>query len=356
MSNLYSIAAHSFHDIDLKNDCSAFIDSNNSPNLLAYIEQTINYTLNDSKRCQRYTLKRETNEVFANIRNSFLDIDSFLENSENISNMLLEAEKQCHGAAKPSEGALIQAIIRNGDSNNYYYALIKNEFLSAIDRETMEEVEAFIQKKNKDDKAPSLRICIFDLEVDSDECEINSIIVDDSIQPSHAVHWYEFFLGLKKSHTDELNTENAVKGIIQFWENTYKDEPGKVLHLRNDTISYFRCNTQFSFDDYIDTILGLHDDLNSNDEVLNNLRDLPDKSTRMNFDRTFDISRENIKKRFITKKFFPLNSKNYELSIKGEIDFTTDIKLVNDLTGQYFLQIRTDDKHTIDSFKDTMES
>jgi len=76
----------------------------------------------------------------------------------------------------------------------------------------------------------------------------------------------------------------------------------------------------------------------------------------MNFDRTFDISRENIKKRFITKKFFPLNSKNYELSIKGEIDFTTDIKLVNDLTGQYFLQIRTDDKHTIDSFKDTMES
>ncbi|WP_352404470.1 nucleoid-associated protein [Sporanaerobacter acetigenes] len=341
--NNNDIILKNYYDIDLNNQIVSFISSEENEVLTGYITNTVNYVIDESKNCQQYKLKRDTNEVFTIIKSSIEtmktdNLDVFNRNCELIANMLLESEiKISKGAIKPVNGGLIQAIIKN--DTGYYYVLIKNEFFSAVDRISMEMIEAFLYDKKK---KPPLKICIFDISELNSILDVNTIFIDDSIQKKHSVYWYDDFLGLKKCNSNEVNTNNAVERITLFWENNIKDHH-EALTLRNDTISYFRSNDYFDFNDFMDNIKSRHefDDENDIFEKLDKIS----KNERNGFDNRFEISQEDIKKRIVTKKFHP--AKTITLSIEGIIDFNEIC--VTEENGMHIVKIRTEDEKTIKS-------
>ena len=341
--NTADIISKNYYDIDLKNNDIIFIDSDDSEVLTEYITKTVNFVLNESTKCQQYKVRRETNEVFTIVSMSILNdnIDTFNENCKEIAEMLLESEiKITRGAIEPVSGGLVQAIIRK--ENGFYYVLIKNEFFSAVNRTTMEKIEAFLHDEKK--RSP-LKICIFDLSpVDMENnpsLQINTIYIDDSIQTNHSVYWYDYFLSLDKCNTNEVNTNNAVDKIISFWDHNI-DDPHEALNLRNDTITYFRANDNFDLDNFIENIKDRHEF--DNTEIFDKLVEISDNK-RKGFDKRFEISQADIKKRIVTKKFYPLASKTITLSIEGKVDFN-DVYVVEE-NGNYIIKIRTDDSETI---------
>lgn len=267
----------------------------------------------------------------------------FSTNCQTIAEMLLESEiRVSKGAIEPINGGLVQAIIKK--DGGFYYVLIKNEFFSAVNRITMEMIEAFLHDKKK--KAP-LKICIYDLSVTLNgsipNLQINNIYIDDSIQRNHSVYWYDYFLSLDKCNTNEVNTNNAVDKISTFWDKNM-DEPDKALDLRNDTISYFRSNDNFDLDEFIDNIKDRHEF--DDETIFDKLEDISNHR-RMGFDKRFEISQADIKKRIITKKFYPLKSKTITVSIIGEVD--KNVVYVTEENGNHILKIRTDDENTIET-------
>lgn len=346
------IMLNSYYDIDLPNEQIIFIDSEESEVLKDYISKTVNYVLNESKFCQQYKLKRETNEVFTLIKQIFekMDKEQFDKNCEIIASILLESEIDiCKGAITPSSGGLVQALINKRENKGYYYVLIKNEFFSGVDRITMEKIEAFLHDEKK--KSP-LKICIFDIEYIDEtesEIEINKIYVDDSIQRNHSVYWYDSFLGLIKSNTNEVNTNNAVDKMTSFWVKNIPDQH-KALQIRNDTISYFRSNDYFDYNEYTDLIRDRHE-IEDYENILEKLEKLSENQ-RQGFDKRFEISQPDIKKRLVTEKFKP--SKTVTISIEGEIDFNTIY--ADKENGIDILKIRTDDPETIKAFTRKMEA
>ncbi len=335
------ILLKSYYDIDGQSKIIIFKDSEHET-LTNYITETASYVLNDSTNCQRYKLKRDTNEVFAIIKKCLQDETdqaNFDENSELIAQKLLESEiRFSRGAAQISSGGLIQSLIKNEEG--YYYILMKNEFFTGVNRNSMEIIEAFLYDKKK--KTP-LRICIFEIKNIDGEFEVYNIYIDDSIQKSHAVHWYDDFLDLDKCNNDEVNTDNAVDNIINVMDKKISDR-AIFTDLRNETISYFRTNENFDLEEFKETIKKICDS-EEIDKVFDKIDKIAD--SKKGFDKRFSIDPKGIKKRLVTRKFHPLKSKTILLSIEGKIN-RNEIYVVHEKEKEeYFLKIRTDDENTI---------
>ena len=87
------------------------------------------------------------------------------------------------------------------------------------------------------------------------------------------------------------------------------------------------------------------------ENILEKLEKLSENQ-RQGFDKRFEISQPDIKKRLVTEKFKP--SKTVTISIEGEIDFNTIY--ADKENGIDILKIRTDDPETIKAFTRKMEA
>lgn len=288
------ILLKSFYDMNNETGYINDVDISSISILDEYIENTVSFTLNVSKKAQSYEVQRPTNEIYAMIKELFINEFSpstFNTNGKYTANKLLEAEQGLKGAAKAKQGALIQALIKSNETQ-YFYVLLKNEFFKAINRDSLKLVEAFLYDESK--KTP-LKICVFDISYDiiSNEISINNIKIDDSISNDHADYWYNTFLSMKKCKTDILNTKNAMSSIVGFWGNELKTKPLLMRDVRNETISYFRQNEKFDIDSYKTMVSNIDEEV---DNIVQNSFNNYIEEKKESFDGSFNIDSEAVKK------------------------------------------------------------
>lgn len=333
----------SFHDINLDESKIEYINSSKSPILDLYISDTVKFTINESKHCQRYKLIRETVEVYTLIKNFFdsnFKLELFQNTSNQIANILFNIETESNkGAIKPKSGALVQCLSKQNE-NNYYYTLVKNEFFDAISRKELTLLEAFLYDTNK--KTPS-KICIFDLSYNNSLLKINNIYVDDSINPNHGPLWYKDFLGLDKVHTDSYNTKTTIEKLNSFWQSEFKEDRRTLFNIKNDTLYYFRNNNEFELEKFKETIIDFY-----KDEVEINKLDTFFEKINSDIDSKFNIDKSEIKKRLTSLKF-KIDS-DINLIIEGGHSRANNRIYILPKNEKKFIMIETVDEKTINSF------
>jgi len=174
--------------------------------------------------------------------------------------------------------------------------------------------------------------------------------LDESLQPVYSMvsdskkaistYWWSGFLELVEEHSDSYNTQTAFDAFDnKIFNKIKKKYPEDYMYLRNSTIQYFRSKDEFVMEDYVTEIIHNYIPENNELDILaleQNILRLPDTA---NFDRRFNIKREELKKRMIYKlKLTP----QLVLEIKENIDWDSTV-LAFEQNGIKYIQIRTEE-------------
>ncbi|HFQ2071453.1 MULTISPECIES: nucleoid-associated protein [Providencia] len=176
----------------------------------------------------------------------------------------------------------------------------------------------------------------------NDSNEIEQLLISDS-GTGISEYWWNRFLSAEELSSAETNTRNAFMSIDKLLKDEIKEtSPADYWLIRNDTISYFRNNETFAFDDFVEKVSSHkfeNEELEQQkDKFIAKLNKLPEDERR-GFDTQFELDEKVLKARM--KKTIVLDE-NFELKINGEItDFSNKIKAEIDSVGKY-IKIYTD--------------
>lgn len=171
----------------------------------------------------------------------------------------------------------------------------------------------------------------------------------DVLDSNLSKYWWREFLELEEKHTDSYNTEKSMEHFDNRVFNTIsKSHPADYQILRNSFVGYFRNNDIFEIEDFIENIFASYkpeDESLKIDNLVAKIRSLPEK---LGFDRTFNISKGDIKKRMSEKIKI---TESIDLLIKKEIpNFRKTLQSGKTDSGQMYLQIMTDNEKVYKAF------
>ncbi len=174
----------------------------------------------------------------------------------------------------------------------------------------------------------------------NDDNSINNVVVFDS-NPSMSHYWWKDFLELSEIYDDKHNTKTAFEALDHAIFNKIKnDHPQDYVYLRNSTVRYFRANSAFEMNDYLDNGIGDYqpfDPALNIVELKNKIRKLPETKK---FDNQFNILRDQVKAKFINR--IPLTTQ-IDLVLKEDIiNLENVISAEEEADGTKYVKIRSD--------------
>lgn len=317
-----------------------------------YIESLIaNINANTSTR--QFSPRSQATQVISLVRNIISDVNSEDESIntveqkfEDIANRLLRVEVDTQEqinrlGQRIKKGSLVQALF--SDNQEYTYLLAKVEHSGFIDDTDFSMKTGFSSEQVKIWKSCVLE-CL-NLE--------NDIIVDSAkvFLDGTAKYWHNDFLELDEMVDDESNTKKAFKSIEEVLSRRVKSTaPSDYIVLRNTIVGYLKRPQHIDYNNMINSVFDQYQptDLTTTDisAIKNKLLELPEKKK---FDHQFNSVPTAINARI--RKVYKVNQ-GIEIKISDYIgDIKETIKSIEEPNGARYIQIRTNDDNTFDTFK-----
>lgn len=298
-----------------------------------YITELIQKIVNNNSNNRFFATQSNTKEVIAAVLSLAGSEKQFETVTDTIANRLLlketEAQKKYQAITEIRKGSLIQSLLNYEDGILYLIAKVEHDaYIDTTD---------LIRHIGLPEENQALKTCLIKL---TDDCEIESVIVNDT-NSVISNYWWNEFLELRKLKTDEHNTKTAFQSIENVLNRKIKETPDHTI-LRNSVISYFRNQEQFSYDNMMNNLFihytPVSDGLDM-DGLNASLAVLPESK---GFDRRFTVVKKEITGRI--RKTYKIYDK-IDLQIKDSIDGIRHIiRSVKDDDGQKYIRIRTDNE------------
>lgn len=323
----------SLHQIDHSLDEIKEINvENQGEDLGNYTRKLINEITTSSNKRQ-FNFKSDTTEVRIAI-NNFIEKE-YSKGSEINANRLLGVEKTAqaqiaHLDIHIQKGSLFQAVLNNENINETIIIISKADHNQFLDEEDFTLKNGLPWEK---------RIFKAFLVKYLDYTPQEMFVYDTTNRMAR--YWWDSYLELAEKYTDTHNTKTALEILDKKIFNPIKKKyPADHTVLRNSSIGYFRNNSEFELNEFIENTLNNYLPIDNDlpiQKLINKINELPAK---WNFDSRFGIKKEEIKKRQVNK--IPLTDK-IELVLKDHInDLDNIITSETDSEGNKFIKIRTD--------------
>lgn len=302
-----------------------------------FIQDTLLYLLEDDKSCQFFEFNNE-NELVAGRLKANLHGEPWDNIIESIADKLYSAELNAHDSIKQTgrsvrAGAFLQIKLEHNQETKFIFLKIDDD--SFFDEDDFKIKAGLPTSKTRVQR--SAIITYKDVNV-SPEISISDSVISK--------YWYKAFLVASHCRDPEANTSNTFKAIENFFARRLKkDCSADFIHLKNETIGYFKRNDRFNFTEFFDDVVKSYTPItdemsNKLDDFVKNFKELPTMKSS-NFDTEFEIKPEVIEKKLIQNITF---GDNFELRIKGEVeDFKNKIVPGKDDDFRKYIKIYSDD-------------
>ena len=284
--------------------------------------------------CVLDILRNETNEKYVIHKNDV------------IAQRLLRTEKEAQSRVSSmnvnvKKGSLIQALIFDEARGTYLYLLAKVEHSDFIDDYDFSFKTGFSK-----DKKTIWKSCLLDL-FNPDADIFDAKVYSDT----KAMYWSKKFLELEEVISDETNTVNAFKAIEAILNRSVKNESKQdYMIIRNSFISYMKSNEHIDYNNMVDSVVGNYSPCEIDEARLINLKE---KLYKLPAERKFDYQFTSVPKAINARigKVYKVNT-GIEVKITDGIpNLRETIRAFQASDGNRYLQIRTTDTDTYESFK-----
>ncbi|WAA10827.1 hypothetical protein [Fervidibacillus albus] len=298
---------------------------------------------------RHYTFESDNTEVKNLIDNIILEIlegngvQDYFSYSDKIAERLLRKElyaqeKYAHFTSL-QKGSLIQSLVEYNDELIYLISKVEHEsFLNAED--LVKQIGLPYEKK-------ALKISIIKFTADY---EIIDIIVFDS-NKRISQYWVKDFLELNEKNSDEKNTSSAFKAVdLVLSRKLKKSSPTDYTILRNNLIGFFRTQSEFVFENMINTVFGDYEpekpEVVDMEKIKEEIYKLPENNI---FDKRFTIISKEIKAKI--KKVVKISEK-IDLHLKDHINQLKQVIKSNEKPdGTKVIEIKVENEQTYEMFK-----
>lgn len=313
-----------------------------------YVVELITH-INSNNSVRAYKTSSNSAEIMSCILDILRNKDDegyVVQKNDVIARRLLKTEKEAQKKVSSMnvnvrKGSLIQALIFDETRDAYLYLLAKVEHSDFIDDYDFSFKTGFSK-----DKKTIWKSCLIDLFNPSAEIFDAKVYSD-----TKARYWSHNFLELEEIISDETNTVNAFKAIEGILNRNVKNKSKQdYIIIRNAFISYMKSNEHIDYNNMIDDVVGNYIPCEIDDEKLNDLKTkLYELPTKRKFDCQFNSVPKAINARI--GKVYKVNT-GIEVKITDSIpNLRETIRAFQSADGNRYLQIKTTDTDTYESFK-----
>ncbi len=331
-----------FHDINIDEEKPTRIDVGEG-DVQGYIQELLTEIEEMSNRSRSFSLESENTEVFSSLVRFLNEELDQKELSEIIAARLhrveINAQKKIAHMQQLKKGSLVQVLLQEQKLEELHFIVAKVEDNYFLDKRSLAKTVGLPYE----DSTFKYARFIF-----SKDTALLDITVYDA-NPKISEYWYQDFLELHESKTDEYNTRTAFNSIKAILNNNVKKQfPQDYTILHNATISYFRNHERLSFEDLFMEVFHNYEPENPEfdmTKVREKIYKLPDEKE---FDRSFNTVVTEIRARIIRR--FEISDK-IELKIKDSLENLKDtIFSIEKNNGKKYIMIQVLNDQTFESF------
>jgi len=287
-----NIIFSSLHQIDHFNETiSKKKISEYSTDLNRYVKKLFDEIVTSNSK-RKFQFRSDTTEVRTAIQN--IITGQYDSGSEVNASRLLKIEKDAqekiaHLNIKIQKGSLFQAFIEQSNKTFILCKADHNDFLDEID---------FSLRKGLPWEKRIFKAIMVNFNSNN---SVSEVFIYDTNNRISKYWWYDF-LELEEKYTDTHNTKTALDTLDKkIFTRIKKFYPADYMILRNSAIGYFRNNDEFDMNTFIKNTIENYHPVNEDfplEETKIKVSLLPEK---WGFDNRFEIKKDEIKKRIITK-------------------------------------------------------
>lgn len=244
----FKIIKISLHLIDVENEKLETIDVDlHHEAIVKYVKNLIENDILNNPDKRKYTFKEGSTQVKSSIEkiiNNNVDVEDILQqNAQRLLEKEIKAEKMMSNMNRHIQrGSLLHIHFKQNERDRLLICKAEHdEILNVITF----NINRGLNIRKKVFKA-------FLIYLKTKEFE-EELYVNDK---HNSKYWWEEFLELNQSQSDEVNTEKTVNKIISIL-NRNKNKPENKLDsaiLRNNILGFFRSNRHFNLSTFIDSI------------------------------------------------------------------------------------------------------
>ena len=241
---------------------------------------------------RKYTLQRDTAEVYALINNIYEDSNLFEENSIKMTYVLYDSELKRTNVNKeqfnPKEGNLLILDIETAEEKLFI-------FTKLITKDYFDKQSKTLKPGLDIDNVQKVAIYNFTL-----ENELSIVYVKDYTTSSYATYWWDEFLKLKEMNSDQNNTSTLYNRVHNRISSTLKKEfQDDYYNLKGSTLTYLRSHQTFNFQNFYNEIFKdyIPENIEATDKINKLKKDIAMLSEKKYFDNHFNIDLSAIKAR-----------------------------------------------------------
>lgn len=312
--------------------------------------------IENSKRQTEYKLARETTEVsqivLSAISNRCVFDDNISAKCEAVAERFLHYEYEAKEKIEKMKltihnGCLIQALIKESDKI-FKYVIAKGDWSDFLNKNNFSKTEGIhINKKNLG------KSCIFYIDINQDG---NACITDCKVLLDNpANYFWNDFLELEKTLSDDDCTKNMVKKVTQLIDKTFRKEyPRHRQYLRNTFITYLYSNDLIDFENIKQTIFvpfleNSDIDQTIQDKFIDTLDKLPERG-KDTFGRQFTCIRKKIESKIIKSKYVLDDHVFLEIQDDFSESEISNITSGRDKNQKGYVKIYTENEEVLNTF------
>ncbi|WP_342026034.1 hypothetical protein AADC60_08085 [Cytobacillus pseudoceanisediminis] len=283
-------------------------------------------------------IKNQVDKLFANQQSKEIFEEASLVIAQRLLRTEISTQQRYQHLTDIQKGSLIESFLEfEGDK---YFLITK------VEHERFLNTEDLVRQIGLPYEKRTLKTCLIRLALDG---SVSDVIVTDS-NNKISVYWYDEFIELDELNSNETNTKKAFYSIDNELNKIIKKKsPSDYTVLRNNLIGYFRSQTNFAFENMIQTVFGEYQPDNPEinmDNVKQVVRQLPEKK---GFDTRFEVIEKEINARI--RKVVRISDK-IELKLNDHIEqLRSTIKSETRPNGDKVIVIKTENEEAFNLFK-----
>ena len=315
------------HHIDVQTNIVTSIEiDDDAENLIDYVEKLVDDILDNANR-RSYNWK----DGHTQVKNSLIHL---YEESDDVEEYVLENAKRLLEKEVKSQkliaklnieiqkGSLLHLAIENNGVHQTIICKVEHD-------EVISEIN-FDLIRGLNTKKKLFKAILVHYDIDGN-------ITHNYIHDKNSTkYWWDDFLELEKTKTDEENTENSLNDLDIAIGRYKKKYPSDHLILRNSLIGYYRSNENMNYTDMFDSIFKNYEPRDNDfpkKQLLKVIKSLPSKE---NFETQFPIIKSKINKRKNTKIKL---ANNLYLGFDGEVHNIENIIKTYSEGGNKYIRI-----------------
>lgn len=285
----FEIIKISLHLIDIENEKLETIDVDlHHEAIVKYVKNLIENDILKNPDKRKYTFKEGSTQVKSSIQKIISSVDDIEDVLQQNAQRLLEKEVKAEKLM-----ANMNRHIQRGSLLHIHFKQNERDRLLICKAEHDEILNVITFNINRGLNIKKKVFKAFLIYLKTEEFD-EELYVNDK---HNSKYWWEGFLELNQSQSDEINTEKSVNQIISILNRNKKKQENKLdsAFLRNNIIGYFRSNEHFNLTSFIDSIRDYkpHNKKYPIEKVIEGFEKLKDNKS---FDNQFKIIADKIGK------------------------------------------------------------